>query len=375
MTRGSFGIYKDEHFYSSFPHVVRLPDGRLALVFRRAGKFSVKAAIQGNVTHHDPDSAILMTYSSDEGLTWTTPVVVYDSAYGVNDPALTVLSDGSLLLRFVVLMITKTEFANEIGDRPIFSHRVEHGLVSTVLGNMIMKSEDSGDSWSELGISYPQGIVGDCSRDPIVEMEDRSLLMPVYNGSPQRTEVSWVVRSFDGGVTWNNPSIVMIDPAGEHSQQHGINYSETSLVNFGGGALLAITRADETFYTGDGSFVAVGGLGELRSSRSLDGGLSWTLPAKTGIYGTPGSVCRLEDGRLLLSYGYRREDFGVRCRISSDFGQTWSKNEIVITKDAPSWDCGYPNSIELGDGKILTVYYQSDESGIRHIRGKIWSIQ
>ena len=26
--------------------------------------------------------------------------------------------------------------------------------------------------------------------------------------------------------------------------------------------------------------------------------------------------------------------------------------------EAPSWDHGYPSSVELSDGSILTVYYQ-----------------
>ena len=96
-------IYRESDAYSSFPHVVILPNGKLAVAFRRAGKFSSDAAKNNVATHHDPDSAIYMITSDDMGQTWPEENrrLVYKGRWGVNDPAMTVLADGSVICRFV----------------------------------------------------------------------------------------------------------------------------------------------------------------------------------------------------------------------------------------------------------------------------------
>lgn len=51
----------------------------------------------------------------------------------------------------------------------------------------------------------------------------------------------------------------------------------------------------------------------------------------------------------------------MTCLVAaiSEDGVTWKKeNEIIIRNDAPKQDLGYPVSIELEPGKILSVYYQ-----------------
>jgi sialidase-1 len=369
-----FIIYKEAGLYISFPHIVYLPNKQLGLVFRKASEFSHEAANAGLVTHHDPNSSIEMIFSQDHGQTWSKKSkTIYQSKYGVNDPSLTVLKDGGVLLRFVALEVTPTNRVGDLQGRRLFSHRVEHGLVATVVGNIICRSDDSGYSWRELGVADVFGLTNTCSRDPILELPDQSLLMPVYSGSPQRSEIAYVIRSFDKGLTWHEPTIVMCDPKGLHSQQQGVNHSETSLLHLGNGEIFALTRSDESFRTDGDKFIAVGGIGELRSTRSLDGGLSWEYPKKTGILGTPGALTKLQNGILLATYGYRRIPFGVRCVISRDNGSSWEMDrEIVIRSDAPTWDCGYPFTIELITGDLLTVYYLSDDQGNRHIAGTIW---
>jgi len=74
----------------------------------------------------------------------------------------------------------------------------------------------------------------------------------------------------------------------------------------------------------------------------------------------PPHLLQLSDGRILCTYGYRRPPFGQRACISDD-GITWKKeNEIILRDDAFNKDLGYPVSVELEPGKILSVYYQPD---------------
>lgn len=369
-------IYKEPGYYCSFPHVVQMENGKLVLAFRKASQFSANAAKNGRATHHDPNSSIQTIYSEDNGQTWGGVTEAYNSEYGVNDPAITLLKDGSLLMRFVALKIVPRDRASELDASKLFSHRSEHNLITQVEGNMLIRSTNAGQSWDVMGIAKGpnEEMTRSCSRDPIIQLEDESLLMSVYTGAPQRSDIAWVMRSFDLGKTWREPIPIMIDPEGEYSQFHGINYNETSLLDLGNNEIYALTRGDQSFHTGD-EFMPVGGLGKLYSARSLDGGLCWTKQQDTGIFGQPGAVMKLSNGNLLATYGYRKSPFGIRCCISKNRGLSWDiENEIVIREDAPTWDVGYPFTIEMKNGKLLTVYYFVDENKDRHIAGTIWEI-
>lgn len=368
-------IYKEADRYVSFPHVAYLPSGQLAVVFRKASKFSADAAKRGVATHHDPDSSIEMIVSTDDGVTWPTEArTAYKSKYGVNDPTLTVTKGGSLLLRFVALEILPVREASRM-NRKLFSHRVEHGLVTTVIGNLVLRSDDQGKSWKEVGVADADQLANSCSRDPIVEMPDGSWLMPVYTGAPQRSDISWVIRSFDEGKTWREPIMIMCDPRGERSQLQGLNFNETSLLHLGNGEMLAMVRADGSFHTSGEEFMPVGGMGELYTARSYDGGLSWEPGRRTGLFGQPGAIMQLANGDILATYGYRKKPFGIRCCLSKDGGRTWnSEREIVVRDDSPTWDCGYPFSIQLKNGRMFTVYYFVDQHGTRHVAGTHWDL-
>lgn len=369
-------IYKEEDRYCSFPHVVVMPNNKLAVAFRKASKFSADAAKNGVATHHDPDSSIELIVSPDMGETWSSDDVktIYKTNYGVNDPSLTVLHDGSVIVRFVALDIRKTSEVNRPVGK-VFSHRTEHGLITSVVGNMVLRTYDNGETWDQIGVENIEEIGPSCSRDPILEMPDHSWLMPVYTGAPQRADISWVLRSFDQGKNWCEPIRIMSDENGCFSQLQGINYNETSLLHLGSGEILAMVRADGTFHTTGDEFMPVGGVGSLCVARSFDSGMSWTPPKHTGLWGQPGSIIQLSNGDILSTYGYRKSPYGVRCCISKDKGETWDvENEIIIRNDNPIWDCGYPFTIELENRKLFTVYYMTDDDGIRYVAGTHWEL-
>ncbi len=50
------------------------------------------------------------------------------------------------------------------------------------------------------------------------------------------------------------------------------------------------------------------------------------------------------------------------------------ENEIIIRAAGANRDLGYPSSIQLDDGRILTTYYFPNTDGIRYIAGPIWSV-
>jgi hypothetical protein len=114
--------------------------------------------------------------------------------------------------------------------------------------------------------------------------------------------------------------------------------------------------------------------GETLQTESTDGGRSWAAPHPIGVWGLPSHLLRLRDGRLLMSYGYRRNPYGVQVRVSADAGSTWS-DPLSISSDGASGDLGYPSTVELADGRMLTVWYElmrgSNRAVLRQARWRI----
>jgi hypothetical protein len=111
--------------------------------------------------------------------------------------------------------------------------------------------------------------------------------------------------------------------------------------------------------------------------RSDDDGMHWSLVSRpvsnTGAHnGNPPFLIRLKDGRLAITYGFRSEPYGIRARLSSDEGKTWT-DEIALRSGGGTWDLGYTRTVQRPDGKLVTVYYFNDHKDTeRFIGATIW---
>src|SRR5262249_50501421 len=74
-------IYEDDKFYSSFPSIVRRPNGELLVAFRRAPER--RALGEGSTGHTDPNSYLMLVRSHDDGKSWTqSPELIYANPFG-----------------------------------------------------------------------------------------------------------------------------------------------------------------------------------------------------------------------------------------------------------------------------------------------------
>ncbi len=169
-------------------------------------------------------------------------------------------------------------------------------------------------------------------------------------------------RTTDGGKTWQHVGWI-----GEQPPVDSYGYAiMPSTVRLGNGALLSAIRRGGIF---DGNK-----RWWLEGFLSPDDGKSWYMLKELYINnsGNPASMITLQDGRIVITYGWRHAPYGIRARISEDQGQTWG-TEIILRKDGDSWDIGYPRTIQRADGKIVTVYYYKDASSKeRYISATIW---
>ena len=90
----------------------------------------------------------------------------------------------------------------------------------------------------------------------------------------------------------------------------------------------------------------------------------------TSMYGYPGQLTMLADGRILCTYGRRVAPFGIRAALSSDGGRTWdTDNGIVIRDDFANEYLGYPTTIEYEPGKLYCIYYGQQPDGVTCVMG------
>jgi hypothetical protein len=159
-------------------------------------------------------------------------------------------------------------------------------------------------------------------------------------------------RTTDGGKTWTRLGYVHDEPAGN---DYGIMPSS---VRLSPSSLLTTVRFRRW----------------IEAYRSNDNGATWQTVARavpdTGR-GNPPSLVKLTDGRLVVTYGYRAEPYGIRARISKDEGKTWD-DEVVLRSDGGTWDLGYTRTVQRPDGKLVTVYYYNVGDTERFIGGTVW---
>lgn len=352
-------VYKDAGAYSCFPSIAKTASGELLVTFRRAGGFSLAAVRQGKYDHVDKGARIALARSKDGGLNWenATCFPAFDPECGEQDPSIMVYKDGMQMINFFCWRVVPEGEKHRLG----YPARQQYdGSWSDVEGPFVIRSFDLGQTWEKQPIrveSSPLPRAG--TSDGAIELSDGALIMGIYGADYGSSICSaYSVLSFDRGQTWEKPVLIAIDPDNRTS------FEEPALVELANGAILALIRSGEPRK-----------YQYLYQAISKDLGKSWEDLHETPMWGHPAHILRLSDDRLICTYGYRREPFGVRACISVNQGKTWNiDTEILLRQDGASVDVGYPCSVELDDGTIVTVYYIHGKDDIRHIAASRWKV-
>lgn len=212
---------------------------------------------------------------------------------------------------------------------------------------------DKGRTW-EGPFALPDNRFGGmAARTDYVVLGKHDMLLFVSVPKTDRREgMPVVLRTKDGGKSWAVHGTIGMEPqVGEYSIM-------PSTVRTYGTRLLTVVRHRVS----------------LELFESQDMGMNWeslgnVVPA---MGGNPPSLIRIPDGRVILTYGYRVKPYGIRAKISEDFGKTWGP-ELRVRTDGASWDLGYVRSFQRSDGNLQAVYYYTDaKSPERYIGSTIW---
>lgn len=328
-------ISQQPQLYHGWPTVARRRNGELLVVYSG-----------GREAHVCPFGRVELMRSHDQGESWTWPEVLIDSPIDDRDAGVVETARGSLLVTTFTSLafepILKRAESAGLSHWPAerlqrwkaARDRVSAEQRQSLLGCWMIRSTDGGLNWSAR-----YDCVVDSPHGPVPLKDGRLLYAGVALWTAERKV--GVCVSEDDGVTWKWLADVPTRPGDTHKQYHELHVVETLE-----GRLVAQIRNHnkQNRY-------------ETLQTESDDGGRTWSTPHPIGVWGFPSHLLRLRDGRLLMSYGHRRPPLGVQARVSEDGGRSWSA-PVVVYGDGTSSDLGYPSTVELDDGTLLTVWYE-----------------
>ena len=328
-------IYASHDEYCAWPAVAR------------AGNGDILVAFSLNEEHLGPDGKIMLVRSVDNGKSWSKPEILLDTPLDDRDAGLTVGENGVVLATFWSTFWSCDKYRNlppkSYPDEMIekwcrFVNRPEYLAAENLEGQSGLLSGDNGKSWSER-------LPGKDTVKGGIQLADGSFLIGSYR---LERDFVGIYRTDDPRKEWKKIAEV------KSENPDSIRLGEPHILQLPSGRIIMMMRATPKPYANDSD------VSHLYFSYSDDEGYTWAKPQKTELWGYPPHLLLLSDGRVVCSYGYRREPFGQRVCVSGD-GMTWKKeNEIVLRADACNVDLGYPASVELEPGIVLTVYYQPD---------------
>ena len=350
--------------YFGWPSVTRLPDGTLAM------------ATSGlRLEHICPFGKGVVCYSRDEGRTWTAPAIVMDTPLDDRDSGIVPFGKEQ---RVIFTSFNNTIAFQRRVNAPRHSNaapvvRAKAALIDAYLnyievqgdaerfvGSTYRISEDGGYTFGAVKIAPITSPHGPCA------LNDGSLL--------------WVGRRFSKDDTFDDGSTPYI-------QVYRLNDRDewdyvSSIANISDEYGLLSSCEPHAIQLPDGKIIVhirVQRYGEHRvftiyQSESVDGGRTFSQPHQilTDLGGSPAQLMRHSSGRLISVYGYREAPYGIRAMFSDDGGETWD-TDWVIDAQGQSGDLGYPATVELRDGSLLTLYYENTD-GESCIQYNIWTL-
>jgi len=350
--------------FCTFPSLGRMNDGRLIAGFR-AGSAKDSA-----------DEDVRLMVSDDDGATWRMQFAGFGEfppGSGGRIRGIAVTPLGSRLLASL-LWVDHSD-----PTLPLASPQTQGILPTKVL---VAWSDDAGRSWDTPREVPLLPHKGNATTGSILLLKDGRLALPYeawkeYDDPSPGLHHAALRLSNNGGVSWDELSIVAHDPQG-----HILYWDQRLTVDPISGNLLAM------FWTHD-----------RRAQRDIDihiawgssDGRQWSQPVSTGIAGQICAPLALPDGLVFAAYVHRHHPPSLRAILSDDGGRTWTAAEELVFYekrggqesgmggarafgdywgDMSVWTFGHPAPLLLPNGDIMVAYYAGDEKamGIHWVR-------
>lgn len=318
----------------------------------------------GRKTHVDPYGQLRISRSSDGGLTWDASETLHNSIIDDRDGGFLKTDKGTLIVTWFTSLAWRDNL-REARKRPpgsprawdpkiltewnAIEARVTPDVVAKEWGAWAIRSTDGGKTWSP-----PINTIVNSPHGPAMLTNGQLL----YVGKEMwKSDRILSVVSEDDGLTWKIIGEIPVREGDKDSDYH-----EAHAVQAADGRIIVQIRnhnpADK---------------GETLQSESLDNGKTWTPLHAIGVVGYPSHLLKLKDDSLLMTYGTREPPYAIQVRKSLDNGQTWSAPEVLAAHFS-NWDMGYPSTVQLNDGTLVTAWYEH-QKGSSQMKSLRWKIQ
>ncbi len=327
--------------YFAWPSVCVLKNGKIAV-----------AASGYRYEHICPFGKAVISYSEDEGETYTAPAPVIDTPLDDRDAGIVPFGENGAVL---------TSFNNTVKfQRDVNKGRKNpYPIIESYL-DTVTSDEEQKYLGSEYTVSHDNGVTfGEIYKSPItsphgpMELHDGSVVWVGRTYTSNDTFMGEVdeVRAYkmdmNGGMEYLG-SVPPIDKDGKR-----VLSCEPHAIELDNGTLLCHIRVQND-----------SGLFTIYQTTSADGGRTWTEPIQllSDNGGSPAHILKHSSGVLVSTYGYRNMPFGIKVMFSTDNGKTWDIDHRIY-ENTVTGDLGYPCTVELSDGSMLTVFYAHEKQG------------
>jgi len=315
--------------YIGWPTLIRRSNGELIVAYSG-----------GREAHVCPFGRVEIVRSKDNGDTWSWPEVLMDTAIDDRDAGALETATGALLVTTFTSLAYEPLLEKATGWEPArlarwqaVNRRTTPEQRKALLGTWMLRSADGGMTWSapyRVPVNSPHG--------PVQASKGR-LWYPGKQLWDAVTRVG-IATSGDDGRTWKWSAAIPTRPGDDVNAYHELHGVEAA----DGRWIVHIRNHNKVNER------------ETLQTESTDGGKSWSVPRAIGVWGLPSHLLRLRDGRLVMAYSHRRDPRGNQARVSADHGRTWSE-PLMLSVDGTG-DLGYPSTVELADGRLVTIWYE-----------------
>jgi hypothetical protein len=339
------------------PAITKAPNGDLLTAFP-------------TTSDAEPGGELRLSRSTDGGLTWGPSTTlasprVFPGGSMVVELGMTTLRDGTILLPFA-----------EGVNYTQYNHRDSRIYVA--------RSTDNGHTWSGLDtpVTLPVATQEMWPYGKLIQLRDGSVLMPIWGTRTLRPDweknpMIWeaaVVRSFDGGRTWQRYSTIAFDPHTPPTSWFGPptlypgGGTETTIEQLRDGRLAAHVRFETPTGAPDLKINQEVSVDTL--SYSSDDGATWTRPVITTMPASSPSMetapcsSSLPRGITKTLLGYRDASLPAGLQTATvsasfDGGVTWFGKTVLEEPDhAPigTFQSAYPAFQRLDATHLIVVF-------------------
>ncbi len=343
---------QSKHNYFGWPTVTILKNGRIAV-----------GASGFRLGHVCPFGKAVLAFSDDAGETYTRPMPVIDTVLDDRDVGLCPFGENGLML--TSFNNTRAMQRENAADEPEDRRNYMLAYLATVSDEQ--EEEALGATFK---FSFDNGVTfGTMHKSPItsphgpVELSDGTLLWigAVFRKDDVFTEENEYLAAYSVSTNGTMNYLGRVDDVIENGKR--LNSCEPYAIELPDGDILCHFRIEETFTT--------------YQTVSKDKGRTWSAPVRVlpDFGGAPVHLMRHSSGALIAAYGYRKTPYEIRVMFSKDNGNTWDTDHTLYVNGI-SGDLGYPATVELQDGSLLTVFYAKEkQDGPCVIMQQKWTIE